>query len=134
MACSSSGRRWRTCGGTCLNWGTRIGWRACGWRARRTTGRGCGDDWLRGAGLKVFVDGGVGIGTALVREPYHTASGELSCGVQVIPTEKLIEVFRLANKYGLRMAQHDSGGAAIDLVLDCYEQINAERAIADRRF
>jgi predicted amidohydrolase YtcJ len=99
-----------------------------------TAGPGFGDDWLRVAGLKVFVDGGVGIGTALMREPYHTASGELSCGVQVIPTEKLVEVFRLANKYGLRMAQHDSGGAAIDLVLDCYEQINAERAIADRRF
>jgi predicted amidohydrolase YtcJ len=99
-----------------------------------TAGPGFGDDWLRVAGLKVYVDGGVGIGTALMREPYHTASGEHSCGLQVIPTDKFLEVLRLANKYGLRMAQHDSGGAAIDLVLDCYERVNAERPIADRRF
>jgi predicted amidohydrolase YtcJ len=99
-----------------------------------TAGPGFGDDWLRVAGLKVFIDGGVGIGTALMREPYHTASGEHSCGVQVIPTEKFLGVLRLANKYGLRMAQHDSGGAAIDLVLDCYEQANAELPIAERRY
>jgi predicted amidohydrolase YtcJ len=99
-----------------------------------TAGPGFGDDWLRVAGLKVFVDGGVGIGTALMREPYRTANGELSHGLQIIPTEKLLGILRLANKHGLRMAQHDSGGQAIDLVLDCYEQVNAERPIADRRF
>ncbi len=99
-----------------------------------TAGPGFGDDWLRVGGLKVFVDGGVGIGTALMRERYRTASGGLSRGMQVLPTDKLLWILRLANKYGLRMAQHDSGGAAIDLVLDCYERVNRERPIADRRF
>src|SRR4051794_15162785 len=99
-----------------------------------TAGPGFGDEGLRVAGLKVFVDGGVGIGTALMREPYRTASGTHSHGVQVLPTEKLLGLLRLAAKHGLRMAQHDSGGGAIDLVLDCYERVNRETPLADRRW
>lgn len=99
-----------------------------------TAGPGFGDDWLRVAGIKVFVDGGVGIGTALMREPYQTATGGCSHGVQVVETDKLLAIFKLARKYGLRVAQHDSGGRAIDLVLDCYEQVHAEAPIDDRRW
>ena len=69
-----------------------------------------------------------------MREPYCTASGTHSHGVQVLPTEKLLGLLRLAAKHGLRMAQHDSGGGAIDLVLDCYEQVNRETPLADRRW
>jgi predicted amidohydrolase YtcJ len=97
-------------------------------------GPGFGDDWLRVAGIKVFVDGGVGIGTALMREPYQTASGACSHGLQVVSTEKLEGILRLANRYRLRVAQHDSGGRAIDLVLDCYDRVNREQPIADRRW
>ena len=69
-----------------------------------------------------------------MRQPYQTASGKMSHGVQVISTEKFRKIVTLANQYNLRVAQHDSGGKAIDLVLDVYEQVAAEQSIEDKRF
>ena len=95
---------------------------------------GFGDDYLRIGGLKVIFDGGVGIGTALMRKPYMTASGKLSDGIQVISTPLFQELVQLCSAYDLRLAQHDSGGKAIDTVLEVYEKISAEKPINDKRF
>ena len=95
---------------------------------------GFGDEYLRIGGLKVIFDGGVGIGTALMRKPYLTASGNMSDGIQVISTPLFQELAYLCNLYDLRLAQHDSGGKAIDTVLDVYEKISAEKPINDKRF
>ena len=95
---------------------------------------GFGDHYLKIGGLKLIFDGGVGIGTALMREPYLTASGKLSNGVQVISTEKFREIARLASRHNLRLAQHDSGGKAIDTILDVYDLIDKEQPIGDKRF
>ncbi|MGD0238255.1 MAG: amidohydrolase [Syntrophorhabdales bacterium] len=95
---------------------------------------GFGDEYLRIGGLKVIFDGGVGIGTALMREHYMTASGKLSDGIQVISTPMFEELTRLCSSYDLRLAQHDSGGKAIDTVLEVYEKISFEKPINDKRF
>jgi predicted amidohydrolase YtcJ len=95
---------------------------------------GFGDSSLKIGGLKLIFDGGVGIGTALMREPFMTDSGKVSNGVQVISTEKFQEIVRLVSRYNLRLAQHDSGGKAIDMVLDVYDQIHNEQRIDDKRF
>ena len=95
---------------------------------------GFGDEYLRIGGLKVIFDGGVGIGTALMRQPYMTASGKLSEGIQVISTPLFQELAHLCNSYDLRLAQHDSGGKAIDTVLEVYEKISVEKPINDKRF
>jgi len=95
---------------------------------------GFGDEYLRIGGLKVIFDGGVGIGTALMRKPYMTASGKLSDGIQVISTPLFEELTHLCSLYDVRLAQHDSGGKAIDTVLDVYERISAKKPINDKRF
>jgi predicted amidohydrolase YtcJ len=95
---------------------------------------GFGDAFLKVGGVKVFIDGGVGIGTALMREPYVTASGKMCNGVQVVETEKFREIVQLVNQRGLRMAQHCSGGRAVDTVLEVYGKVNDEKSIMDKRF
>jgi predicted amidohydrolase YtcJ len=99
-----------------------------------TSGPGFGDAWLRVAGVKLFVDGGVGIGTALMRAPYRTADGQLSHGLQLVAPDKLLAILRLARRHGLRVAQHDSGGRAIDVVLDSYAQVHSEQPIDGLRW
>lgn len=101
---------------------------------------GFGDEWVRVGAIKTTVDGGILIGTALMREPWGPNTGIYGYvdpdyrGVQALPKENLIEMARAANQLGWQMTAHTAGGGAIDLLLDAYEVANRDKPIRDRRF
>jgi predicted amidohydrolase YtcJ len=101
---------------------------------------GWGDDWLRVGPLKTTVDGGILIGTAFMREPYgeHTQIYGYTDpdyrGVLAVPKENLFTMARVANELGWQMTAHATGGGALDLLLDAYEEANRQKSIVGRRF
>lgn len=98
------------------------------------SGKGLGDDMLKIGGIKMIFDGGAGIGTCLQRFKYVGAAGREWYGQQIIPTEKWKEVCLLAARHDLRVAVHDTGGGAIDIILKTWEEINREVPITDKRW
>ncbi len=101
---------------------------------------GWGDNWLRVGTLKAVVDGGILIGTALLREPYgpHTqiygfADPDYK-GVLSVPRENLFEMAKVADQLGWQMTAHTTGGGATDLLLDAYEAADRVKPINGRRF
>jgi len=101
---------------------------------------GFGDDMMRMGSLKMFLDGGILIGTAFLRAPYgpHTEVYGFSDpdyrGVLRVEPEKIEAVARLAYDLGWQMTAHTTGGASTDALIDAYEAVNRETPIADRRF
>ena len=85
-------------------------------------------------GVKLGVDGGFEGGW--MREPYEEpwGRGGTFFGLQTMPTDVFHGVVRELNALGWRVATHAVGDAAIDLVLDAYEQADARRPIRDRRW
>ena len=101
---------------------------------------GWGDDWLRVGPLKTTVDGGILIGTAYLRDPYgmntqlYGYSDPDYRGVLSVTKENLFMMARVANELGWQMTSHATGGGAIDLLLDAYEEADRIKPIRDRRF
>ncbi len=85
-------------------------------------------------GVKLGVDGGFEGGW--MREPYEEPWGKGGAfrGLQTMPTDVFRGVVRELNALGWRVATHAVGDAAIDLVLDAYEEANALRPIGARRW
>jgi predicted amidohydrolase YtcJ len=101
---------------------------------------GWGDDWLRVGPIKTTVDGGILIGTAYMREPWgeHTQIYGYTDpdyrGVLSVSKENLFAMARVANELGWQMTAHATGGGALDLLLDAYEETNRYKPIMGRRF
>jgi hypothetical protein len=101
---------------------------------------GWGDDWLKVGPLKTTVDGGILIGTAYMREPWgeHTNIYGYTDpdyrGVLSVQKENLFTMARVANELGWQMTAHATGGGALDLLLDAYEEANRHKPILGRRF
>jgi predicted amidohydrolase YtcJ len=104
------------------------------WRAMADTLRadGPGDDWLRSAGVKGFVDGSLGSTTALFYQPYSDAPG--SIGVMVTPEDSLRAWIGGADSAGLQVAVHAIGERANGLLLDIYDSVAKAHGPRDRRF
>lgn len=96
--------------------------------------KGFGDEYLKIAGIKIGLDGGVGIGTALQREPYVGAGGHTSHGIQRLPDDKFAAIVRLAAERNLRVAVHASGGGAMDKMFSAYETLQQDIDIRRMRF
>lgn len=91
-----------------------------------------GNEWLTYSGAKLQIDGGMTLGTALMRDGYpHDPDFH---GITVIEPDRFKAMVAVANRYGWRVGVHAVGDAAIDLVLDAYEEASAERSIEGRRF
>jgi predicted amidohydrolase YtcJ len=91
-----------------------------------------GNDWLSYSGVKLQIDGGMTLGTALMRDGYpHDREFK---GVAVIEPDRFKALVEIANRYGWRVGVHAVGDGAIDLVLDAYEAASATRPIKGRRF
>jgi predicted amidohydrolase YtcJ len=85
---------------------------------------GFGDDRLRFAGLKTFVDGAVGGRTCHLSEPFL---GTDDVGLQITDTDVLREILTAAHHDGTTTAVHANGDAAIRLLLDLHEEIARAR-------
>jgi predicted amidohydrolase YtcJ len=105
-----------------------------GWRAMADTLRaqGPGDEWLRSAGVKGFVDGSLGSTTALFYEPYNDAPR--SRGLLVTPEDSLRAWIGGADSAGLQVVVHAIGERANGLLLDIYDSVAKAHRPRDRRF
>ncbi len=77
---------------------------------------GCGDDWLRFGGLKLFADGALGARTAALCAPY--AGERENVGLLTLEPEQLLDIAQRAVAGGVALAIHAIGDRANRLVLD----------------
>ena len=94
--------------------------------------RGRGDEWLRWAGVKGFVDGSLGSLTALFTEPYETDPGNR--GLRVTDPSDLARGVRGADAAGLQVAVHAIGDEANRELLDLFRTVTQQNGPRDRRF
>lgn len=89
--------------------------------------QGEGDEWLRIWGIKMGVDGGFEGG--LMTKPYLEPMGQGGTyfGLRVLPQATFNSQAMAWNRAGWRVATHAVGDAAIDQVLQGYEQANADK-------
>jgi predicted amidohydrolase YtcJ len=104
------------------------------WRsmADSVRAKGPGDEWIRTAGVKGFVDGSLGSTTALMTEPYRDAPG--TRGLFVTPEDSLRRWIGAADSAGLQVAVHAIGDRANALLLDIYDSVAKAHGARDRRF
>ena len=104
------------------------------WRrmAELVKAKGVGDDWLRVAGVKGYVDGSLGSTTALFYEPYNDAPQ--TSGLLVTPEDSLRSWIGSADSAGLQVAIHAIGERANGLLLDIYDSVGKAHGSRDRRF
>ena len=99
---------------------------------------GVGPDFAVGllsvGGVKLGVDGGFEGGW--MRDPYEEPWGRGGTfhGLQTMPTDVFQGVVHELNALGWRVATHAVGDAAIDLVLDAYEEADARHPIREARW
>jgi predicted amidohydrolase YtcJ len=80
---------------------------------------GFGDEWLRLAGLKLFVDGSASERTMRMSRPYVGRPNDY--GLLVTTQEKLNEQVREAHRHQFQVGVHANGDVAIAMVLSAYE-------------
>jgi predicted amidohydrolase YtcJ len=104
------------------------------WRAMADTVRvhGAGDDRLRVAGVKGYVDGSLGSTTALFYQPYNDAPG--TSGLFVTPEDSLRAWIGAADSAGLHVAVHAIGERANGVLLDIFDSVGKAHGPRDRRF
>lgn len=104
------------------------------WRrvADSVAARGSGDEWLRLAGVKGFVDGSLGSTTALFFEPYLDEPTQ--SGLMVTPEDSLRRWIGSADSAGLQVVVHAIGERANALLLDILDSVATAHGPRDRRF
>ncbi|HEY8197144.1 MAG TPA: amidohydrolase [Gemmatimonadales bacterium] len=104
------------------------------WRKMADTVRaqGVGDDRLRVAGVKGYVDGSLGSTTALFYQPYNDAPETM--GLLVTPEDSLRAWIGGADSAGLQVVVHAIGERANGLLLDIYDSVGKAHGPRDRRF
>jgi predicted amidohydrolase YtcJ len=104
------------------------------WRLMADTVRvhGAGDEWLRVAGVKGYVDGSLGSTTALFYEPYNDAPE--TSGLMVTPEDSLRAWIGGADSAGLQVVVHAIGERANGLLLQIFDSVARTHGKRDRRF
>jgi predicted amidohydrolase YtcJ len=93
---------------------------------------GFGDSTLKLGGIKVFMDGGASLGTALMREPFPDE--RCNCGIQVTHTDTFHRIAEFCAVHGWSLGVHAVGGKAIDITLAVFAEVDARHPIRDLRF
>ncbi len=93
---------------------------------------GRGDDVLWIGGVKGYMDGSLGSGTALFYQPY--ADDPKTVGVLRTPEDSLRAWIGAADSVGLQVAVHAIGERANGLLLDIYDSLARAHGPRDRRF
>lgn len=86
------------------------------------------NDFFKIVGAKYYMDGAFGSFGGLLFEPY--SDHHQSCGLQLITSEELMEVFLLVAKNKLGIAIHSIGDKATNIILNTYQKFceqNTER-------
>jgi hypothetical protein len=99
--------------------------------ADRMRERGAGDEWLRVAGVKAFVDGSLGSTTAWFFEPYDDEPTHT--GLVTTPLDSLQGWMRAADSAGLQLAIHAIGDRANAWLLDAFAGVAQANGARDRR-
>lgn len=92
---------------------------------------GNGDEFLRWGGLKGFVDGSLGSGTAWMHEPFDDEPG--NAGFPLTDPDELDTLIRDADAAGRRLAIHAIGDRAIDILIASMRGAAGDD-IVDRRY
>lgn len=92
---------------------------------------GFGDDWLRIGPAKLFSDGSIGGRTAKMHAPYEGQPDNY--GLWMMDPADLKAKVRRAHDAGFQVGIHAIGDAAIDLVLDAYQEARAATPRPDPR-
>ncbi|MEO8294655.1 MAG: amidohydrolase [Gemmatimonadota bacterium] len=93
---------------------------------------GFGDNWIRLAGVKGYVDGSLGSRTALFYEPYD--DDPTTRGLLTTPEDSLRSQIARSDSAGLQVAVHAIGERANGLILDIYDSVAKAHGPRDRRF
>ncbi len=99
-----------------------------------------GDDMLRQAGIKIWVDGSPWIGNIDLSFPYLDTDATRtigvtpgSCGCANYTREQLTEIVEAYFPRGWQMACHVQGDAGVDTILDVYEEVLSKHPRSDHR-
>ncbi len=99
-----------------------------------------GDDMLRQAGIKIWVDGSPWIGNIDLSFPYLDTDATRtigvtpgSCGCANYTREQLTEIVEAYFPLGWQMACHVQGDAGVDTILDVYEEALNKHPRTDHR-
>src|SRR5690606_31732751 len=103
-------------------------WQAVADRVRQ---RGAGDEWLRVAGVKAFVDGSLGSTTAWFYEPYDDEPSHT--GLVTTPLDSMSGWMRDADAAGVQLIIHAIGDRANAWLLDEFAALAAANGARDRR-
>lgn len=93
---------------------------------------GFGDEWLKLGAIKVYLDGGASLNTALMREPYPDE--RCQCGIQVTHSHVFHRIVDFCAASGWSLGVHAVGGKAIDLALELFDQAHQSNPIDGLRF
>jgi predicted amidohydrolase YtcJ len=81
---------------------------------------GLGDTWIRIGPAKLFSDGSIGGRTARMRRPYEGEAENV--GLWMLPPDEIKQKVLKAHTAGFQVGIHAIGDAAIELILDAYEE------------
>ena len=93
---------------------------------------GDGDEWLRVAGCKIVSDGSIQGLTGALRSPYWCDMDEKAW--LIYPQEELDEMVLDLHRRGYQVITHANGDAAIDAILNSYENALAKLPNPNQRF
>jgi predicted amidohydrolase YtcJ len=92
---------------------------------------GFGDDWLRIGPAKLFSDGSIGGRTARMRRPYEGEPDNFGLWMEA-PEKMKADVIK-AHQAGFQIGIHAIGDAAIELILDAYQEAQTDTPRPDAR-
>jgi predicted amidohydrolase YtcJ len=89
-------------------------------------------------GTKVYLDGGMLTGSALMQEPWGVSeaygiSDPEYKGVQKITAERLKQLVEKVTAAGLQFTAHSVGDGAVKLLIDTYEEVNQRHSVRAAR-
>jgi predicted amidohydrolase YtcJ len=90
---------------------------------------GFGDDWLRFAGVKLFMDGALGSHTAAMLDPYEGLPNNR--GLLALDEPEVIETARMAAEGSIGLAIHAIGDRAVHVALNGIEATLRQAKTAD---
>lgn len=96
------------------------------------------DPMLQIIGTKIWLDGGMLTGSALMQEPWGVSqiygiTDKEFRGVQRTPSEHLAKMISKVSNAGLQFTAHSVGDGAVKLLLETYETVNIKSPISASR-